>query len=157
MSVVSIGSSNINMGSQGGLAGTGQLSNLWGGTSNVSLNNIWTAKIYARKTGQSNFGYFSSKKFRCIRLTSNDYAKGNVAFSYPVIVTGSGSSVGDNYAWDYSVYSYVTVAATATYPYTFQYWVTVSPTSGTILSYSSSVSLYNTDWTGNYIVQAYFA
>lgn len=145
------------MGSQGGLAGTGQLSNLWGGTSNVSLNNIWTAKIYARKTGQSNFGYFSSKKFRCIRLTSNDYAKGNVAFSYPVIVTGSGSSVGDNYAWDYSVYSYVTVAATATYPYTFQYWVTVSPTSGTILSYSSSVSLYNTDWTGNYIVQAYFA
>jgi hypothetical protein len=145
------------MGSQGGLGGTGQLSNLWGGTSNVSLNNIWTAKIYARKTGQSNFGYFSSKKFRCIRLTSNDYAKGNVAFSYPVIVTGSGSSVGDNYAWDYSVYSYVTIAATATYPYNFQYWVTVSPTSGTILSYSSSVALYNTDWTGNYIVQAYFA
>ena len=58
MSVVSIGTSNINMGNQGGLGGTSQLSNLWGGTSSVSLNNIWTAKVYARKTGQSNFGYF---------------------------------------------------------------------------------------------------
>ena len=156
MSVVSIGSSNINMGNQGGLGGTGQLSNLWGGTSSVSLNDIWTAKVYSRKTGSSNFGYFSSKKFRCIRLISNDYAKGNVAFSYPVIVTGSGASVGDNYAWDYSVYSYVTVAATAIYPYTFQYWAASTPAGG-VLSYSSSVALYSTDWTGNYIIQAVFA
>jgi len=157
MSSVQIGSSNINMGNQGGLGGTSQLSNLWGGTSSVSLNNIWTAKVYARKTGQSNFGYFSNKKFRCIRLTSNDYAKGNVAFAYPIILTGSGSSVGDNYAWDYSVYNYVTVSATATYPYVFQYWVTVSPSAGTILSYSSSVNLYQNDWASNYIVQAYFS
>ena len=122
----------------------------------MSLNDIWTAKVYSRKTGSSNFGYFSSKKFRCIRLTSNDYAKGNVAFSYPVLVLGAGGSTGDNYAWDYSVYSYVTVAATAIYPYTFQYWYTYTP-SGGVLSYSSSVALYNTDWTGNYVVQAYFA
>jgi hypothetical protein len=157
MSVVSIGTSNINMGNQGQLAGTGQLSNLWSGTTNISLNTIWTAKLYARKSGQSNFGYFSNKKFRCIRLISNDYGKGNVAFSYPAIVLGAGGSTGDNYAWDYSVYSYVTVSATAVYPYTFQYWVTISPTSGTILSYSSSVNLFSTDWTGNYIVQAFFS
>jgi hypothetical protein len=157
MSSVQIGSTNINMGNQGGLGGTSQLSNLWGGTSNVSLNNIWTAKVYARKSGQSNFGYFSNKKFRCIRLTSNDYGKGNVAFAYPIILTGGGSSVGDDYAWDYSVYSYVTVSATATYPYVFQYWVTVSPSAGTILSYSSSVNLYQNDWASNYIVQAYFS
>lgn len=155
MSVVSIGSSNINMGNQGALAGTGQLSNLWAGTTNVSLNNIWTAKVYARKTGQSNFGYFSSKKFRCIRLTSNNYTKGNVAFAYPAVIA-NGGAVGDDYAWDYSVYNYVTVSATQTYPYVFQYWVTVSPSAGTILSYNSSVDLYNTDWTGNYIVQAFF-
>jgi hypothetical protein len=157
MSVVSIGTSNINMGNQGGLGGTSQLSNLWGGTSSVSLNNIWTAKVYARKSGQSNFGYFSNKKFRCIRLTSNDYGKGTVSFTYPVTVNGGSGSVGDNYAWDYSVYSYVTVTANQTYPYVFQYWVTVSPSSGTILSYSSSVNLYATDWTSNYIVQAFFA
>ena len=64
MSVVSIGTSNINMGNQGGLGGTSQLSNLWGGTSSVSLNNIWTAKVYARKTGQSNFGYFYNINYR---------------------------------------------------------------------------------------------
>jgi hypothetical protein len=157
MSSVQIGSSNINMGNQGGLAGTGQLSNLWGGTSNVSLNNIWTAKVYARKSGQSNFGYFSNKKFRCIRLTSNNYSRGNVAFAYPEIVLGAGGSTGDNYAWDYSVYSYVTVSATAIYPYVFQYWVTISPSAGTILSYNSSVNLYQNDWASNYIVQAYFS
>jgi hypothetical protein len=157
MSVVSIGSSNINMGNQGRLSGTGQLSNLWQESTNVSLNSIWTAKLYARKTGQSNFGYFSNKKFRCIRLMSNDYAKGTVSFTYPITLNGGSSTVGDAYAWDYSVYSYVTVTANQTYPYVFQYWVTVSPSAGTVLSYSSSVALYNTDWTGNYIVQAYFA
>ena len=157
MSVVSIGSSNINMGNQGALAGTGQLSNLWGGTSSIGLNNIWTAKVYARKSGQSNFGYFSSKKFRCIRLTSNDYAKGTVSFTYPITLNGGGGSVGDDYAWDYSVYAYVAVTANQTYPYVFQYWETVSPTAGTILSYSATVNIYNTDWTGNYIVKAVFA
>jgi len=157
MSSVQIGSSNINMGNQGGLGGTSQLSNLWGGTSSVSLNNIWTAKVYARKTGQSNFGYFSNKKFRCIRLTSNDYGKGNVSFTYPITLSNSLLDVGDNYAWDYSVYSYVTVTATQTYPYVFQYWVTVSPSAGTILSYSSSVNLYQNDWASNYVVQAFFS
>jgi hypothetical protein len=157
MSVVSIGSSNINMGNQGQLAGTGQLSNLWNGTTNISLNTIWTTKLYDRKSGQSNFGYFSNKKFRCIRLISNDYGKGTVRFTYPITLSGGGGSIGDNYAWDYSVYSYVTVNAVQTYPYTFQYWVTISPSAGTILSYSSSVNLYSTDWTGNYIVQAFFS
>jgi hypothetical protein len=157
MSVVSIGSSNINMGNQGRLSGTGQLSNLWQESTNVSLNSIWTAKLYDRKSGASNFGYFSNKKFRCIRLMSNDYGKGTVRFTYPVTVSGGSSTVGDGYAWDYSVYSYVTVNAVPTYPYTFQYWITVSPSAGTILSYSSSVNLFNTDWTTNYIVQAYFA
>lgn len=157
MSSVQIGSSNINMGNQGALAGTGQLSNLWAGTTNVSLNNIWTAKIYARKTGQSNFGYFSNKKFRCIRLTSNNYGKGTVSFTYPATVNGGSGSVGDDYAWDYSVYNYVTVTANQTYPYVFQYWVTVSPSAGTILSYNSSVDLYQNDWASNYIVQAFFS
>lgn len=157
MSSVQIGSSNINMGNQGALAGTGQLSNLWAGTTNVSLNNIWTARIYDRKSGQSNFGYFSNKKFRCIRLTSNNYSRGTVSFTYPITLNGGSGSVGDNYAWDYSVYSYVTVTANQTYPFVFQYWVTVSPSAGTILSYSSSVQLYQNDWASNYIVQAFFA
>lgn len=157
MSSVQIGSSNINMGNQGALAGTGQLSNLWAGTTNVSLNNIWTAKIYDRKSGQSNFGYFSNKKFRCIRLTSNNYSRGTVSFTYPITLNGGSGSVGDDYAWDYSVYSYVTVTANQTYPFVFQYWVTVSPSAGTILSYSSSVQLYQNDWASNYVVQAFFA
>jgi hypothetical protein len=153
MSVVSIGSSNINMGNQGRLSGTGQLSNLWQESTNVSLNNIWTAKLYDRKTGASNFGYFSNKKFRVIRLTSSDTAKGSASFTYPASAAGNA----DAHAWDYSIYSYVTVRGLAIYPYQFQYWVTVSPTAGTILSYSSTVNIYNTDWTTNYIVQAYFA
>jgi len=156
MSVVSIGSSNKNMGNQGRLSGTGQLSNLWQEINNVSLNTIWTARLYDRKSGASNFGYFSNKKFRCIRLMSNDYGKGTVRFTYPITLTGA-TTVGDDYAWDYSVYSYVTVSAVAAYGFTFQYWITVSPSAGTILSYSSSVNLFNTDWTTNYIVQAYFA
>jgi hypothetical protein len=153
MSVVSIGSSNINMGNQGQLAGTGQLSNLWSGTTNISLNTIWTTKLYDRKSGQSNFGYFSNKKFRCIRLTSNDYGKGTVSFTYPITLSGGSGSVGDNYAWDYSVYSYVTVTATATYPYTFQSW---SDQNSNLLSYSTSVNLFSTDWTGVYTAMALF-
>ena len=153
MSVVSIGSSNINMGNQGRLSGTGQLSNLWQESTNVSLNNIWTAKLYDRKTGASNFGYFSNKKFRVIRLTSNNTDKGSASFTYPASAAGNA----DAHAWDYSIYSYVTVRGLAIYPDTFQYWVTVSPSAGTILSYSSTVNIYNTDWTSNYIVQAYFA
>ena len=153
MSVVSIGSSNINVGNQGALAGTGQLSNLWGGTSSISLNNIWTAKLYDRRSGASNFGYFSNKKFRVIRLTSNDTGKGSASFTYPASAAGDA----DAHAWDYSIYSYVTLRGLAIYPYTFQYWVTISPSAGTILSYSSTVNIYSTDWTSNYIVQAYFA
>lgn len=156
MSVVSIGSTNISVGNQGALAGTGQLSNLWAGTSSISLNNIWTTKLYDRRSGASNFGYFSNKKFRCIRLTSNSF--GLVRFTYPITLSGSaGGSIGDNHAWDYSIYSYVTINAVATYPYNFQYWVSVSPTAGTILSYSPSINLFNTDLTGNFIIQAVFA
>lgn len=141
------------MGNQGALAGTGQLSNLWGGTTNISLNTIWTAKLYARKSGQSNFGYFSNKKFRCIRLASLNYSKGTVSFTYPITLNGGSGTVGDDYAWDYSVYSYVTVTANAIYPYTFQSW---QDQSSNILSYSPSVNIGDLDWTGVYTASALF-
>jgi hypothetical protein len=160
MSVVAfIGGNNIRMGNQGTFGGTSQMSNLWMGTTNVSLQTIYTARIYPRgaATGAS-FATFRSSTWRVIRLRSNDYAKGNVAFSYPVLTLGAGSYVGDNYAWSYLDYSYVTIAATAVYPYTFQRWETLLPTpAGTSLSTSSTVNLYNTDWTGYYEVKAVFA
>jgi hypothetical protein len=127
------------------------------GTTNVSLDTIWKTKQYPRGLGTSNFGSFQSSKFRVIRLSSNDYTKGNVSFTYPITLSNSGASVGDNYAWSYLSYTYVIVTATATYPYTFQRWETVLPTAGTLLSTNSNISLYNTDWSGYYSVRAVFA
>ena len=156
MSVVSIGSTNINVGSQGGNAGVAQLSNLWGGTTNTSLNNIWTAQLYPRKTGAANFGYFSGKKFRVITLFSNNTSFGTVDFNGPAGAgVPSGNGCGSGYAWDYFVNTTVTIRATATYPHTFSGWYTLA-SGGTLLSTSSSVGLINTDWTTNHTVYAVF-
>lgn len=155
MSVVSIGTTNINMGNQGFEGGTAQLSNIFVGTSNNSLDNLWDNKRYPRGSGQSNFGYFYNKKFRCIRVYSNNTSFGTVSITYPVTLSGQGAGL--DYGFSYSDYAYVTVTATQTYPYVFQYWQTRTPTSGTVLSYSSSVNLASTDWTGNYTVTAVFA
>ena len=159
MSVVAFTSSNIRFGNQGTFGGTTQLSNLWMGTTNVSLQSVYTTKIYPRGAANgANLATFRSSKWRVIRLISNDYTKGNVAFSYPVLVLGAGASAGTNYAWSYLDYSYVTIAATAIYPYTFQRWETSNPApAGTNLSSSSTVALYSTDWTGYYEVKAVFA
>lgn len=155
MSVVSIGTSNISMGNQGFEGGTGQLSNIFVGTSNNSLDNLWDNKRYPRGTGQSNFGYFYNKKFRCIRVYSNNTAKGTVSITYPVTLSGQGAGL--DYGFSYSDYANVTIEAYQIYPYTFQYWETRTPTAGTQLSTSFSVSLASTDWTGNYTVTAVFA
>lgn len=158
MSVVSFGANNVRFGNQGTFGGTTQLSNLWMGTTNVSLQTVYTARIYPRGPANgANLATFRSSKWRVIKLHSNDYAKGNVAFSYPTLVLGAGSTAGTNYAWSYLDYSYITIAATAIYPYTFQRWETLNPTAGTSISTSSSVNLYSTDWTGYYEVKAIFA
>jgi hypothetical protein len=159
MSVVAFTSSNIRFGNQGTFGGTTQLSNLWMGTTNVSLQTIYTARIYPRGPALgANLATFRSSKFRVIRLRSNDYTKGNVSFTYPITLASSGNPIGDNYAWSYLDYSYVTITATPVYPYTFQRWETLLPApAGTTLSSSSSVALYNTDWTGYYEVRAVFA
>jgi len=159
MSVVSFTSSNIRFGNQGTFGGTTQLSNLWMGTTNVSLQTIYTARIYPRGPANgANLATFRSSKWRVIRLRSNDYAKGNVSFTYPITVSSAGNPVGDNYTFSNLDYAYVTITATATYPYTFQRWETLLPTpAGTSISTSSSVALYFTDWTGYYEVRAVFA
>ena len=154
MSVVSIGTSNINMGNQGFEGGTGQLSNIFVGTSNNSLDNLWDNKRFPRGSGQSNFGWFYNKKFRCIRVYSNNNSRGTVSITYPVTLTGDGAGI--DYGFSYSDYAYVTVTATPTYPFTFSSWQTRTPTSGSTLSTSASVQLYSTDWTGNYTVTAVF-
>ena len=159
MSVVAFTSSNIKFGNQGTFGGTTQLSNLWMGTTNVSLQTIYTARIYPRGPANgANLATFRSSKWRVIRLRSNDYAKGNVSFTYPITVSSAGNPIGDNYTFSNLDYSYVTITATATYPYTFQRWETLLPApAGTNLSSSASVSLYFTDWTGYYEVKAVFA
>lgn len=159
MSVVAFVSGNIRFGNQGTFGGTSQLSNLWMGTTDVSLQTIYTARIYPRGPALgANLSTFRSSKWRVIRLRSNDYAKGNVSFTYPITVSSAGNPVGDNYTFSNLDYSYVTVTATATYPYTFQRWETLLPVpAGTSLSASASVNLYFTDWTGYYEVKAIFA
>lgn len=155
MSVVSIGTTNINMGNQGFEGGTGQLSNIFVGTSNNSLDNLWDNKRYPRGSGQSNFGYFSNKKFRCIRIYSNDTAKGTVTITYPVTLAGQGAGL--DYGFSYSDYAYITIEAYRIYPYNFVKWETRTPSAGTQLSTSFSVNLASTDWTGNYTVTAVFS
>ena len=159
MSVVSFTANNIRFGNQGTFGGTTQLSNLWMGTTNVSLQTIYTARIFPRGPANgANLATFRSSKFRVIRLHSNDYAKGTVSFTYPTTVSGGSSSVGTNYAWSYLDYAYITITATPTYPFTFQRWETLNPApAGTSISTSSSVALYSTDWTGYYEVRAVFA
>ena len=160
MSVVSFTSSNIRFGNQGTFGGTTQLSNLWMGTTNVSLQTIYTARIYPRGPANgANLATFRSSKWRVIRLHSNDYAKGTVGFTYPITLSGGQiGSIGTNYAWSYLDYSYITITASPIYPYTFQRWETLNPTpAGTSISTSASVALYNTDWTGYYEVRAVFA
>jgi len=159
MSVVNFGSTNVRMGNQGTFGGTLQMSNLWMGTTNNSLQTLATTKAYPRGAAtNSSFSRFRTSAWRVIRLLSNDYAKGNVAFSYPTLVLGAGASAGDSYAWSYASYSYITIAATAIYPYTFQRWETSNPApAGTSIAATSSVNLYYTDWTGYYEVKAVFA
>jgi len=154
MSVVSFGASNINIGNQGGLGGTSQLSNLWGGTSNISFDTIWTSRVYAGKTRPGNFGYFASKKFRTIQVYSNNTAKGAATISYPASISGDGSGL--NYAFDYSVYAYVTLTAVPTYPYIFSKWETRTPTAGTEITTSAAINIASTDWTDYLTVTAVF-
>jgi hypothetical protein len=158
MSVVAFTAYNIRFGNEGTFGGTSQLSNLWMGTTNVSLQTIYTTRIYPRGPANgANLSTFRSSKWRVIRLNSNDYAKGNVSFTYPITVSSAGNPVGDNYTFSNLDYSYVTVTATPTYPYTFQRWETLTPTAGTNISTSASVNLFFTDWTGYYTVRAIFA
>lgn len=159
MSVVAFVANNIRFGNQGTFGGTSQLSNLWMGTTNVSLQTVYNQRIYPRgaATG-ANLATFRSSKWRVMRLRSNDYAKGNVSFTYPITLSSAGNPIGDNYTFSNLDYSYVTITATATYPYTFQRWETLLPLpAGTSLSASASVNLYFTDWTGYYEVKAVFA
>ena len=157
MSVVSIPTSNVNMGNQGFHAGTTQLSNLWMGTTNVSLNTIWTTKLQPRQVVPANFGFIKNKKYLTIRLYSNDTAKGTVSITYPITIAAA-QGVGIDYAFDYSSYSYVTISANQTYPYTFQRWETRTPTpAGTNISGTAATNLYSTDWTGYLTVTAVFA
>lgn len=157
MSVVSIPTSNVNMGNQGYHAGTTQLSNLWMGTTNVSLNTIWTTKLQPRQVRPANFGFIKNKKYLTIRLYSNDINKGTVSITYPISITAA-QGVGIDYAFDYSTYSYVTISANQTYPYTFQRWETRTPLpAGTNISTTAATNLYSTDWTGYLTVTAVFA
>jgi hypothetical protein len=159
MSVVAFTSTNIRWGNQGTFGGTSQLSNLWMGTTNVSFQTIYTQKIYPRgPVLGANLANYLSSKWRVIRLNSNDYTKGNVRFTYPITLSSTGNPIGDDYAWNYLEYAYVTITAVAVYPYTFQRWETLTPLpAGTNISTSASVNLYNTDWTGYYTVKAVFA
>jgi hypothetical protein len=129
------------------------------GTTNVSLQTIYTARIYPRGPANgANLATFRSSKFRVIRLHSNDYAKGTVSFTYPITLSGGSSTVGTNYAWSYLDYSFITITANPTYPFTFQRWETLNPTpAGTNIASTASVNLYSTDWTGYYEVRAVFA
>ena len=157
MSVVSIPNTNVNMGNQGGLGGTTQLSNLWMGTTNNNLNTLWTTKIYPRQTGASNFGFLRNKKYLTIQLYSNDTTKGTVSITYPTTVAAA-QGVGIDYAFDYSSTTYVTISANQTYPYVFQRWETRTPTpAGTNISSTAATNLYATDWTGYLTVAAVFA
>lgn len=164
MSVVSPPSSNTNVGNAGAGGSTTQLSALAWATSSVSINDLQSTKLYpAIASGtQRAFSWFHSKNFRVIYLRRNGYQSGfgYTQLSYPFTATTSPSPT-ENYSFRFDTYSYLTFLATATYPYTFQYWAygsNAAPESGSI-SNSNPVSIYAGDWTSTtyFYIWAVFA
>jgi hypothetical protein len=152
MSVVSPPSSNTNVGNAGAGGSTTQLSAIAWATSSISINGLQANKLYPAITSgtQRAFSWFHSKSFRVVNLRKNGWTsgKGFAALSYPFVGTADPSPTAD-YSFRYDTYSYITLAATASYPYTFAYWAygnASAPTSGSI-SGSNPVSIYSTDWT----------
>lgn len=92
-------------------------------------------------------------------IRSNDGAKGYVGFTYPYTFDTNGSgtfSIGSTtQAHDY-YYSYITIRAYATYPYTFQYW---QVDGGGIYSYTNPLNINVGDGpsTGTYTLIGVFA
>lgn len=152
MSVVSPPSTNTNAGNSGAGNTTSQLSALQWSTSSISLNTIQVSYLVPSIASGTQRGYswFHSKSFRVMYLHTTGFPsnKGSANTSYP---DSSGLYL-RTIRYDY--YSYVTLTAYPTYPYTFGYWAYgdgSGPTSSP-LSTSTSVNLYSTDWTST----AYF-
>lgn len=125
MTVVQPPSTNENVGNAGAGGSLTQLSALAWATSSISINNIQSSKLYPAITSgtQRAFSWFQSKNFRVINLRQAGYqsGRGYAAMSYPFISTTSPSPT-ENYSFRYDTYSYITISATATYPYVFQDW-----------------------------------
>ncbi len=164
MSVVSPPSSNTNIGNAGAGGSTTQISAIAWATSSISINNTQVNRLYpAIASGtQRAFSWFHGKSFRVINLRRAGYQSGTgfTQLSYPFTATTSPSPT-ENYSFRFDTYDYLTFLATATYPYTFNYWAygsSAAPESGA-LSYSNPVSIYAGDWTSTsyFYIWAVFA
>lgn len=124
-----------------------------------SLVDIWTNKIYPRRSLPANVEYFNGKSFRVINLGihSNTVGSNSVAVTYPIsLSTTTSNTYCFGYAFDYSVYSYITIQASPAYGKTFINWST-APGGGTVLSTSATLNLYNNTWVSNSQVYANFS
>ena len=80
---------------------------------------------------------------------------GTVEVTYPYTAAAStGTIVVKNV--DYSVYSYVRLVATGTYPFNFSEWRTASGGGGTQISTSATLDLTSADYTSQQTFYAYF-
>ena len=82
-------------------------------------------------------------------------SNGNVAVTGPYSSgTSTGTIVVKNV--DYSVYSYVRLVATPTYPFTFSSWRTAASGGGSVISTNATLDLYVGDQTATVNFYAYF-
>ena len=80
---------------------------------------------------------------------------GTVQITYPYTSTTSTGTIAIKNV-DYSVYSYIRLAAVGTYPFNFSEWRTASGGGGTQISTSANLDLTVSDYTSQVNFYAYF-
>ena len=129
----------------------------WANGVNGASSNITTAQIFsdwypAASTPHSASEWRNRSIFYGSVIADTG---GTVSITYPYTVAATSGTIKVKNV-DYSAYSYITIVATASYPWTFHSWRTAAGGGGTQLGTSASTNLGYTDWTSATSIYAYF-
>jgi len=147
MAVVTVGSSNVSF-----YATRTWANGVGGATTNITTSKIFNDWYPAASQPHSASEWRGRSIFYGQILAD---AGGTISITYPYTVAATSSPITVKNV-DYSVYSYITIVATASYPWTFHSWRTAGAGGGTQLGTSATTNLTSADWTSATSIYAYF-
>ena len=127
---------------------------------NAAQMNWIRSQTYPTQGSPANVSTYAVGSFLFnIQIKSNNGSLGYVGFTYPYTFNSFGGGtfyIGNTTQAHNNYYSYITIRAYPTYPYTFQYW---QIDGGGVYSYSNPLNVYSSDTaiTSNYSLIAVFA